>query len=215
MTTSRIIPQARPRLQRPQRGGSQLPALIVQPPARPVTVPTVDQARARRKLLTIYTVVGLFLFAGWLAKPPAQAEAETPPATMTVGEHTFTEVEPEESALVTAPGEQRQAKISHYWPPLGGVNCAVFRNGQCVSNMASGLPWDVWVGRAAACPVELPFWSTVTLPGGETFVCLDRGGKVVTTAAGELWIDLLVESAPVPYGTTMPVTVRLPWDGEQ
>jgi hypothetical protein len=76
--------------------------------------------------------------------------------------------------------------------------------------MASGLPWEEWVGRAAACPAELPFGTTVELPGGETFTCLDRGGKVVTTAAGELWIDLLLESAPVPYGTVMPVTVRLP-----
>jgi hypothetical protein len=107
-------------------------------------------------------------------------------------------------------GVQRLAKMSHYWPPLGGVNCAQFVGGKCVSRMASGLPWEEWVGRAAACPAELPFGTEVELPGGETFTCLDRGGKVVTTAAGELWIDLLVERAPVPYGTVMPVTVRLP-----
>jgi hypothetical protein len=113
-------------------------------------------------------------------------------------------------APATAAGVQRVAKISHYWPPLGGVNCAVFTGGKCISKMASGLPWEQWVGRAAACPAELPFGTAVELPGGETFYCLDRGGKVVTTAAGELWIDLLVETAPVPYGTVMPVTVRLP-----
>lgn len=115
-----------------------------------------------------------------------------------------------ELAPVTGEAVQRVAKISHYWPPLGGVNCAQFINGQCISRMASGLPWEEWVGRAAACPPELPFGTAVELPGGETFYCLDRGGKVVTTAAGELWIDLLVERAPVPYGTVMPVTVSLP-----
>lgn len=127
-----------------------------------------------------------------------------------MGAHTFVEAAPEASTLMIAGGEMRNAKISHYWPPLGGVNCADFRNGQCVSSMASGLPWWAWVGRAAACPAELPFWTTVTLPGGEIFVCLDRGSKVVTTAAGEIWLDLLLERAPVPYGATMPVTVQLP-----
>ena len=144
-----------------------------------------------------------------------QVAADMEPAELQVGEHTFTEIAPEQSALLTAPGEQRTALISHYWPPLGGVNCATFVNGECVSNMASGLPWWAWVGRAAACPAELPFWTTITLPGGETFVCLDRGGKIVTTAAGELWIDLLVESAPVPYGAAMPVIVRYPWSEGQ
>lgn len=115
-----------------------------------------------------------------------------------------------EVAPAAPEGVQRMAKISHYWPPLGGVNCAQFVGGKCVSRMASGLPWEEWIGRAAACPAELPFGTTVELPGGETFLCLDRGGKVVTTAAGELWIDLLVESPPVPYGTVMPVTVSLP-----
>ncbi len=119
-------------------------------------------------------------------------------------------VETVEVAAVAVQGVQRVAKISHYWPPLGGVNCAQFVGGRCISRMASGLPWEEWIGRAAACPVELPFGTEVELPGGETFTCLDRGGKVVTTAAGELWIDLLVERAPVPYGTVMPVTVRLP-----
>ena len=137
--------------------------------------------------------------SGALEAAPAVPVTET--ATETV------EVAP---APPEGTGVQRIARMSHYWPPLGGVNCAQFVGGKCVSRMASGLPWEEWIGRAAACPVELPFGTVIELPGGETFYCLDRGGKVVTTAAGELWIDLLVERAPVPYGAVMPVTVRLP-----
>ncbi|MDA0991522.1 MAG: hypothetical protein O3A51_12320 [Verrucomicrobia bacterium] len=74
--------------------------------------------------------------------------------------------------------------------------------------MASGEMWERWIGRAAACPSEVPFWTTVVLPGGEEFVCLDRGGKIVTEAGTEyLWIDLLVFDPPVPYGTV--VTIQL------
>ena len=31
------------------------------------------------------------------------------------------------------------ARLSHYWPPLGGPNCARFRNGQCLSLTASSF----------------------------------------------------------------------------
>jgi hypothetical protein len=206
MAANTILPHVRPRLQRPTRGGSQLPALIVQPPARPVAVPTAEQARARRQLIRIYSLVGLFLFAGWLAKPAPRAEAETAPETVTVGKHVFVEA----TATPAPAGTTRMAKLSHYTPWTGGVNCAVFRNGQCVSNMASGLPWEAWVGRAAACPAELPFWTAIILPGGEIFTCLDRGGKIVTEADGTMWIDLLVASPPVPFGSVLPVTVVLP-----
>jgi hypothetical protein len=199
--TSYYVP---PRLVRPERGALPGPRVFSRRPEVPYT-----RQQARRRLAVIYSVVGLLLFAGWATGPRA-AEAEPPPAVVEVGAHTFVEAEPGASTLVTAPGETRTAKISHYWPPQGGVNCATFVNGDCVSNMASGLPWWAWVGRAAACPEELPFWTTLTLPGGEIFVCLDRGSKVVTTAAGEIWLDLLLERAPVPYGTTMPVLVRLP-----
>lgn len=102
------------------------------------------------------------------------------------------------------------ARISHYWPPLGGVNCARFSNGQCWSATASGAPWQDWVDRGAACVPEWPFGTVVVLPGGERFTCVDRGGKVVTNADGVPWIDLLVEVAPVPYGTDVPVRVIFP-----
>lgn len=224
--------EQRPRLSRPGRRLVPEPlragTRVILRPAAPS-----PRAQARRKILAFYGTIAVMLLIGRAmeartakaqpevaAAQPADvaglvAFADAEPAELQVGEHTFVEIAPEQSALLTAPGEQRTALISHYWPPLGGVNCATFKDGQCVSNMASGLPWWAWVGRAAACPAELPFWTTVTLPGGETFVCLDRGGKVVTTAAGEIWIDLLVERAPVPYGTAVPVIVRYPWSEGQ
>jgi hypothetical protein len=202
-----------PRLIRPKRedfsGSRQL--LIVAPPAR-----QESRFSPRARFITLYVVLMIFSLYAFFTRPQP-VDAEPPPAELRVGEQIFTEAEPQESSLaLVPPGEMRMAKISHYWPPLGGPNCAVFRNGQCISNMASGLPWHTWVGRAAACPAELPFWTVITLPGGESFVCLDRGGKIVTTDAGEIWIDLLVERAPVPFGTLMPVTVHLPyWNAEQ
>lgn len=102
------------------------------------------------------------------------------------------------------------AKLSHYWPPLGGPNCFSFIRGECVSRMASGERWQDWTGRAAACVREWPFWTRLTLPGGEEFVCLDRGGAIRTGADGLPWIDLLVQHAPVPFGAVVPVSVVYP-----
>ena len=93
-------------------------------------------------------------------------------------------------------------RVSHYWPPLGGINCLSFINGICMSNMASGEPWQPWVGSAAACPPEWPFWTRFMLTGGEWFTCLDRGGAIIDN-----WVDLLVEVPPVPFGTEMDVKV--------
>ena len=71
--------------------------------------------------------------------------------------------------------------------------------------MASGERWEDWVGRGAACPAEWPFWTEITLPGGEVFYCLDRGNAIVTG-----WVDLLVEVAPVPFGAVVEVQVIWP-----
>jgi hypothetical protein len=76
--------------------------------------------------------------------------------------------------------------------------------------MASGEPWQAWVGRAAACPPEWPFWTRLTLPGGEEFFCLDRGGKIVVGPDGVPWVDLLVAVAPVNYGDVVTVRVVKP-----
>jgi hypothetical protein len=108
-------------------------------------------------------------------------------------------------------GQPVQIRLSHYKPWLGGVNCARFMAGQCVSRMASGERWQNWINRAAACPREWPFGTLLILPGDEVFVCLDRGGKIVIGPDGVAWVDLLLASAPpVPFGTVVEATVIFP-----
>lgn len=105
-----------------------------------------------------------------------------------------------------------QVRLSHYKPWLGGVNCSRFVAGQCVSRMASGEPWQDWLNRGAACPIEWAFGTVIVLqPGGETFVCLDRGGAIVTGADGIAWVDLLLAGQPpMPYGAITEATVYFP-----
>lgn len=113
-------------------------------------------------------------------------------------------------AVPVPAGEVVMAKLSHYWPAWGGVNCFRFVAGQCVSPTASGEPWQEWIGRGAACVESWPFGTVITLPGGERFVCVDRGGAIKTGADGYPFIDLLVEFPPVPFGTIVPVHVEYP-----
>lgn len=114
-------------------------------------------------------------------------------------------------ALVAPPpGELVRVKVSHYWPPLGGVNCFRFVAGQCLSPTASGEPWQNWVGTGAACVRDWPFGTTFTLPGGERFTCVDRGGAIKVGPDGLPWVDLLVKVAPVPFGTPVDVRVVFP-----
>jgi hypothetical protein len=100
-----------------------------------------------------------------------------------------------------------QARLSHYWPPWGPPNCSRFVDGYCVSRTSSGEKWEDWTNIGLACPAEYPFWTVFVLPGGEEFTCVDRGGKIVMQN-GIPWLDLMVQTAPVPYGTIMTVEVR-------
>lgn len=107
-------------------------------------------------------------------------------------------------------GELVPVHVSHYWPPLGGPNCFRFVAGECLSGTASGERWQAWVGTGAACIPEWPFYTTFTLPGGETFTCVDRGGAIRTGADGLPWVDLLVKVPPVNYGDVVTVRVEKP-----
>jgi hypothetical protein len=102
-----------------------------------------------------------------------------------------------------------QARLSHYWPPYGGPNCFAWDEitQTCVSGTASGEPWEDWINIGLACPPEYEFGTVFVLPGGEVFTCVDRGGKV-QVIDGIPWLDLLVKTAPVPYGTIVTVEVR-------
>lgn len=92
-------------------------------------------------------------------------------------------------------------KISHYDPSLGGTNCALFYNGDCISNMANGETWKDYYGKnnTIACPAELAFGTRILLDGN-IYTCRDRGGAIVVTVNGEHWIDILANNVPYLYG---------------
>ena len=109
-------------------------------------------------------------------------------------------------SITTGGGDRIRAKISWYWPPLLGTNCAVVKNGKCVSRMASGQPWQKWVGRAVACPAEYPF-GTEFLINGKRWVCLDRGSAIKRVNNNTIWLDMLTSKPQYKFGTVMEVTV--------
>jgi len=71
---------------------------------------------------------------------------------------------------------------------------------KCISRMASGLPWENWVGKAVACPEEFPF-GTVFIIDGRRWVCLDRGGAISRINETTIWLDMLVSEPLYRYGT--------------
>mgnify|MGYP001128084010 CR=1 FL=1 len=79
---------------------------------------------------------------------------------------------------------------SHYWPPLGGINCS----GDC-ETMASGEKWRQYVGAAVACPDELPLGTVLETVPGQYWVCKDRGSAIVVDN-GAYWIDFLYPAMP-------------------
>ena len=99
-------------------------------------------------------------------------------------------------------------KISHYDPSLGGVNCARFINGECVSKMANGERGQdyYYSNDTIACPSELPF-DTVLVIFGKEYTCRDRGGAIVENG-GVYWIDILGKDAIVPFGTIVDAYIK-------
>lgn len=101
---------------------------------------------------------------------------------------------------------KKMAKISHYWPPLGGTNCSDFQNGVCVAKTSSGDSWESWVDKGLACPSKYPF-GTKFIVQGKTWTCVDRGGAIVETTDGKIWLDLLTQKPPVSFGEVLEVTI--------
>ena len=102
-------------------------------------------------------------------------------------------------------------KISHYSPSLGGVNCATWQDGGCVSKMSNGERWQDYYeeGRTVACPMSVPFGSKVYLDNTE-YTCRDRGGAIVITYEGYYWIDILEKHASYKYGELREAWLYIP-----
>lgn len=105
-------------------------------------------------------------------------------------------------------GEPITVKVSHYTPWTGGVNCARFVNGECLSKMSNGQPWQDWIDKAIACPAEIPFESIIVVDGQE-WICKDRGGAIVYTG-NAYWIDMLTASPQYKYGQEVDATIIYP-----
>ena len=95
--------------------------------------------------------------------------------------------------------EKIKIKVSYYNPALGGINCYQFHNGECVSKMANGERWQDWINNGAiACPFEIDLEQKIHFDGN-TYVCKDRGSKVVFD--GEFyWIDILTDNPEYSFG---------------
>lgn len=96
-------------------------------------------------------------------------------------------------------GEKILIKISHYNPFVGGVNCLTFVDGECISTMANGERWQDWMGKAIACPHQLPFETRIVIDGKE-WICKDRGNLIVFDSYA-YWIDQLTENPEYDFGT--------------
>ncbi len=65
--------------------------------------------------------------------------------------------------------------------------------------MSSGEPWEDWVDRAIACPLEWEFGTRIRIAGRE-WVCQDHGGAI-EFVDGIPWVDMLTENELFPHGT--------------
>jgi len=117
--------------------------------------------------------------------------------------------EPEPTVTATAEheGQRVQVRLSHYWPPLLGVNChrANVHNGQCHASLY-GKEWQEWVGVGLACPMEWPLGTEWHIPAlGKTFICVDRGGAIqrLDDQHRSAFVDLLQPDIPYVHNGTV------------
>lgn len=125
-----------------------------------------------------------------------------------------------DGAAEIVPAVPVRIRASHYWPPLGGPNCARFVRGRCISAMASGERWEEWAYRrwdepgAAACPPQWPF-GTVVRAFGRDWICLDRGSRIVFGRDGIPWVDFLYPRPLAPHGSVVDAIIIFPRGGEE
>jgi hypothetical protein len=72
--------------------------------------------------------------------------------------------------------------------------------------MANGKPWQDYVNVAIACPPEMPF-GTKLIVNNKTWICMDRGSKIVYGEDGIPWIDFLTPTIDYPYGAVLDATL--------
>jgi len=153
--------------------------------------------------IAIVTLIGLRLIFSPAPAAAAMPDVQRRPAAVVVPEPEIEVVAPEPGPIVT--GELVTIRYSRYDPALGGVNCARFVGGVCISNMASGKPWAPWMERACACPPEWAFGTVVVLDG-QRWECQDRGGKI-RYVDGIPWVDFLTRTPQYSYGQIIEVEV--------
>ena len=118
--------------------------------------------------------------------------------------------EPEPTVTATAEheGQRVQVRLSHYWPPLLGVNChrANVHNGQCHASLY-GKEWQEWVGVGLACDTRWPLGSKFYIPAvrEQEFICVDRGGKIqhLDDQHRSAFVDLLQPDIPYVHNGTI------------
>ena len=117
--------------------------------------------------------------------------------------------EPEPTVTATAEheGQLVHVRLSHYWPPLLGVNChrANIHNGQCHARLY-GKEWQEWVGVGLACPMEFALGTEWHIPAlGKTFICVDRGGAIqrLDDQHRSAFVDLLQPDIPYVHNGTI------------
>lgn len=109
-----------------------------------------------------------------------------------------------------------KVKLSHYDPTLGEDNCWDYDENvnYCYSPTQPGIHWKgVW-GFAAACPVEWPFGTWVVVEDVGSFVCLDRGGRIVCEN-GLCRVDVLTGQAAWWDQKEFTATIWVPMDPER
>lgn len=155
-----------------------------------------------KEMFTGFTIAGLIFFYG--VAHPVKTEAQPSPFPVAAkapgsvdGPALITYVGP----ATPEPEENITVKVSHYSPALGGVNCATFKDGRCVSKLANGEDWEKYIDTKSviACPKELKLGTKIKILG-RIWTCKDRGGMIKKTETGAYWVDQLTRDTVIPYG---------------
>ena len=150
-----------------------------QPIATATTYPTQEPLKESLSNLTIELVMPTERPTLWV---PTQEV--TPTAVMTA-----TPQQPTTYQIV--------AKMSYYWPPLGGINAD-----HDMLHTADGSNWRKLYNegiKILACPPEFPIGTKFYIRGDE-WICKDRGGAIVRNPDNSYWLDLLADT--MPYSMT-------------